>query len=193
MVLRVCQNPFPGVIDPMLRDMANCGKGRDDSHACKNLHRLLHNSGHTIPVKISTVTTPVRLRKRGSSKKALVQFPLLKLSDWCQCIFKRGGQFLLAGQTLDAAYEFGQTLEEFWRRFKGIEPQHTFFSSIEEREWRFCIPYALHGDEGRGAGKRPIMILSAQPFITTPDMSSANQSGCLALLYSFCCRLYIYI
>ena len=179
----------------MLRDMAGCGKGRDDSHVCRNLHNLLHKSGRTVPVKISTVTTPVRVGKRGSSKKALVQFPILKLSEWCRCIFKRGGYFLLAGQNLDATHQFGQTLEEFWRRFKAIEPHHTFFSSTEERDWRISIPYALHGDEGRGYGKKPIMIVSAQPLITSPDMSSANQSGRLQLLYlwSFLLRCYIVI
>ena len=152
--------------------MAQCAKHRSDSHACKNLHNLLHRSGYAIPVRISTVRSPVRLGKRGSSKKVMVQFPVLQLSDWCREIFKLGGQFLLGGWTLDWALAFGDTLQTFWRRFRCLEPDLPFYN--EDHDWRYCIPYALHGDEGRGAGKRPIMIVSAQPLITMPDMTDSN-------------------
>ena len=157
--------------------MSQCGKDRADSHACANLHKLLHKSGYTLPVRISTCTTPVRLAKRGSSKKAMVQFPILKLSDWARCILRHGGQFLLGGQSLAAQDSFGRTLELFWERYRRIEPSHPFFKS--NHDWRRSLPYALHGDEGRGAGKKPIMVLGAQPLVTSPDMSQSNIKGCL--------------
>ena len=159
----------------MLRDMAQCGKHRTDFHACQRLHALLHKSGYTIPVKITTVTTPVRLSKRGSSKKAQVQYPILQLSDWVKCIFKLGGEFLLGGYNLERADEFGETLQSFWHRFRCVQPDLPFYN--ENHDWRFCIPFCLHGDEGRGAGKKPIMIVSAQPLITLPDMSDCNGGG----------------
>ena len=159
----------------MLRDMAQCGKTRCDSHACKNLHRLLHSRGYTVPVNITTVTTPVRLVKRGVTKKCISQYPVLRLSDWCRCIFQTGGQFLLAGLTLQD--DFGQTLRLFWQRYQQIEAEHPFFKQHCDAEWEHCIPYLIHGDEGRGAGKKPVMVISAQPLITSPDMSEANQRG----------------
>ena len=170
----------------MLRDMAGCGKHRNDSHACANLHKLLHRSGHMLPVKFSFASTPVRLAVRGSSKKALVRFPLLKLSDWCHTIFRNGGQFLLGGQTLDHATEFSHTLRLFWKRFKCVEPQLPFYED-PDNDWGYCIPVALHGDEGRGSGKKPVMVLSAQPLIVSKDMSTSNLKGllCLLLLSSF--------
>ena len=174
--VRSCSPLGPlGVIDPTLRDMAQCGKHRSDSHACKNLHALLHRSGYTIPVKVTTVTAPVRLSKRGSSKKAKIQYPVLQLSDWCRCIFKLGGHFLMGGWNLDQADAFGETLQLFWRRFQCYHPDLPFYA--ESHDWKYCIPFALHGDEGRGAGKKPIMVISAQPMITLPDMSDANSGG----------------
>ena len=162
----------------MLRDMAKCAKHRNDSHACKNLHKLLHRSGHQLRVRFSFVGTPVRLAPRGVTKKALVKFPLLKLSDWCQTIFSKGGHCLLGRQSLDHATQFANTLRLFWSRFKMVEPQLPFFSE-PEHNWDFSIPFMLHGDEGRGSAKKPVMVLSAQPMITSPDMSTSNLKGSL--------------
>ena len=160
----------------MLRDMAKCAKHRNDSHACNNLQKLLHKSGHQLRVRFSFISTPVRLAPRGVTKKALVKFPLLKLSDWCQTIFSKGGHCLLGGQNLDQAKQFGLTLRLFWERFKIIEPQLPFFNE-PGHNWDFCIPFLLHGDEGRGSAKRPVLVLSAQPMITSPDMSTSNLKG----------------
>ena len=159
----------------MLRDMAACGKDRSDSNACRNLQKLLHKSGYSVRVKLSTITTPVRMIKRGCSTTAMVQFPILKLSDWCHRIFRSGGHFWLAGQTLDSAHSFGQTLHQFWERFRIAEPNLPFWDL--DYDWRYCLPYFIHGDEGRGSAKRPIMVLSAQAVTTTPDMSASNQTG----------------
>ena len=189
-LLLLLYNHPGGVIDPLLRDMAACGKGRSDSHACENLHNLLHKSGHMLRVKFSFVSTPIRLAVRGSSQKAMVRFPVLKLTDWCRTIFGMGGHFLLGGLSLDHAEMFGATLQQFWNQFKAVEPNLPFFQE-PGHDLKYCIPYALHGDEGRGSGKKPIMVVSAQPLIVSPDMSTSNLKGLLWLfqewLLIFCC------
>ena len=167
---------LPGALDPMLRDMSQCGRDRQDSHACQNLLNLLHKKGHSIPVPLAAVTTPVRWAKRGSSKKAMIQYPILKLSDWCAKIFQAGGNFLLGGLNLDSAEQFGETLQLFWHRFRVMEPNLPFYQR-EDHDWRYCLPFALHGDEGRSLGKRPVMIIAAQPLIACPDMSESNLKG----------------
>ena len=160
----------------MLRDMAACGKTRTDSHCCRNLHRLIHRTSKTVAVNISTVTAPVRLSKRGKKKKsAMVQYPILRVSDWARCIFNLGGHFFLGGQNMDSLEAFGDTLELFWSRYSKIDPDLPFFR--DSYDWRFAIPYCLHGDEGRGANKRPVMVISFQPLITSADMKTSNMSG----------------
>ena len=141
----------------MLRDMAACGKDRSDSNACRNLQKLLHKSGYSVRVKLSTITTPVRMIKRGCSKTAMVQFPILKLSDWCHRIFRLGGHFWLAGQTLDSAHSFGQTLgqtlHQFWERFRIAEPNLPFWDL--DYDWRYCLPYFYPWRRGKGLCKAP--------------------------------------
>ena len=166
--------------------MAGCGKGRSDSHACENLHNLLHKSGHMLRVKFTFVSTPVRLAVRGTSKKAMVRFPLLTLTNWCHNIFGSGGHFLLGGLSLDAASVFGDTLQLFWSRYKMVEPNLPFFQE-PGHDLSYCIPYALHGDEGRGAGRTPVMVVSAQPLIVAPDMSVSNLKGLLVPCRYICC------
>ena len=160
----------------MLRSMAGCGISKTDSHMTRNLHRLIHRTAKTVDVRISTIAAPIRSSKRGQPFKArIVQYPLLLVSDWSQAIFKRGGHFWMAGHTLDAAVTFGETLTTFWGRYQKIDPALTFFEASED--WSRCIPFALHGDEGRGKDKKPILVLSAQPLITSPDMAASNLAG----------------
>lgn len=85
-----------------------------------------------------------------------------------------GGNFLLGGLSLDDVDSFGDTLEVFWGRYKALEPDFEVPGNP-----RYVIPYALHGDEGRGKGKKPIMVLGMQPLITSHDMSTSNLGGLL--------------
>ncbi|CAE7396357.1 Ankrd17, partial [Symbiodinium pilosum] len=136
------------ILDPMLQKMAACGSSRDDSHMCRNLHKLIEKSGRALQLPISTAWVPIKTSRRGRPLKTkMVDYPLLRPSDWLTCIFKTGGQFLLAGQTLDDIEAFGDTLETFWSRYTALDPHLEF-----EGNPRLRIPYLLHGDEGRGRG-----------------------------------------
>ena len=57
---------------------------------------------------------------------------VLFFSDWCECIFNHGGEFLLGGNTLKDATKLGVELHEFWERFTVSEPQ---FPCVDKREW----------------------------------------------------------
>ena len=75
---------------------------------------------------------------------------------------------------MDEIDSFSNTLELFWNRFLAAHPGFEFVGSPG-----LAIPYCLHGDEGRGKGKKPIMVLSLQPLVVSPDMSTSNLSGYL--------------
>ena len=186
-------SPTSGVIDPLLRSLAACGKCKSDSHACRNLHTLIHKTSKSLRVGVATVSTPVRISKRGKPFRAtMVQYPLLKASAWARASFAEGGHFFLGGRSLQEASAFGETLHEFWKRYKLIEPQLSFFEEEDEANWKTCIPYAIHGDEGRGKAKKPIMVLSIQPLITSFDMTSSNLKGCFGSNTSRTCfSLYV--
>ena len=164
-----------GIVDPMLRDLAACGgRSGNDPHACRNLHRLIHKTARQLRVTISRFPTPIRTSKRGKPLRwRMEQFPIILPSSWLSAVLSAGGNFFLGAQNLDQAAMFAETLYTFWDRWHKVDGTIT----LDEQDWRTSIPVALHGDEGRGKGKKPIMVLSLQPLVTSPDMSTSNMAG----------------
>ena len=140
--------------------MAKCGKTKLDSHICRNLHKTVKKFDKVIPVEISTVRTSVRLSRRRP-QKVPIDYPILRFSDWVECIFNFGGHFFLGGQSLDHADEFRGVLSDFWDKFHSSEPDF----GLPKSQWGECIPIALHGDEGRGRQKQPVLVMAAQTII----------------------------
>lgn len=168
-----------GLADPLLSKLSKCGKNKFDSHTCRNLHSTIKAFKKALPVKTSTVPTLLR-RSRRRLKKIPVDYPVLHFSDWAEVIFNAGGHFFLGGKDLDSAHDFGLTLKEFWIRFRGIEPEFHFYKEVGEEEFAYTIPIALHGDEGRGKQKQPVMVMGVQAIIPIKDFKS-NMEGPLIL------------
>ena len=148
---------------------------------CRNLHKLIERSCRGLQVPITTTPAPIKTSRRGRPlKQRTIDYPLMRPSDWVAAIFKGGGHFFLGGCSLDQLGTFQDTLAKFWADYQKMEPDVVFEGSA-----RFAIPFALHGDEGRGKGRKPIMILSMQPLITSLDMSTSNLSGCLNRIGKF--------
>lgn len=81
-------------------------------------------------------------------------------------------KFFLGGFTpLRDEQEYGDMFATFWSNFQTIQPSHPIYSQKSDEERRRCIPYAWHGDEGRGLCKVPLLVLSYQVLIpfTGPD------------------------
>ena len=51
-------------------------------------------------------------------------------------------------------------LKEFWSRYGKIDPTMVPTNPSQ------TIPVYLHGDEGRGLGKRPLLVISFQPVMS---------------------------
>ena len=164
-----------GIVDDMIRDLAACGATKEDPHICRNLHRLIQRKARQLQMVITPVQAPIRMSKRGRPLRwTLSKHPMLLPSSWASCIFNHfAGRFFLGGQSLDCADAFGEILRTFWQRYQEVHPELPFFGD-NSNDWTRSIPVALHGDEGRGQGRKPILIVSLQPLITTPDMSTTN-------------------
>lgn len=156
----------------MLTALAQCGKGKLDSHACRNLHGLIKRKGKLLQVNISYMMLQKRLSRR---KLVAVEMPhpLLKLSDWARTIFQHGGHFFMKGHSLDSVRTFKEELHTFWVRYAKADPTHPFFRAVpNQSEWDTYIPIAIHGDEGRGRQKQPVMIISYQPLLPIKEEKS---------------------
>lgn len=167
----------------MLAAMAKCGKKRVDSHACRNLHNLVSRKGPRLPVKVSTVQMRKRISRRKLNEIPMAH-PVLKLSDWAATVFKSGGHFFMRGQSMDSASEFSLELRDFWGKYSKNEPQHPFFEKVPNPDhWGEYIPVMIHGDEGRGRQKQPVLVIAYQPVLPLKEEKS-NMKKLLGHIYS---------
>ena len=165
--------------------MAKCGKKRNES---RNLHNLIHRQGRTYPVNVTVAPTRVRIL-RGKPRTCSVNCPVLLPSSWLHQLLLDGGQFVLGGHSLLQEDSFRPMFKEFWRRFKDCRPDLDLYKRVDEDGWdeSLCIPISLHGDEGRGKARRPIMVISIQPVISHRGPEYTNSSGWLGRLsFVFC-------
>ena len=157
--------------------MARCG--RNKGNESRNLHKLIHSQGKTFPVEVVSEPVPVRILA-GKPRVGTVNYPCLLLSAWIKALFDAGGQMLLGGYSLlrgEANYR--ALFARFWHRFRQCRPDLELYS--EEFDQSLCIPIAIHGDEGRGKLKRPVMIVSYQPLISHRGDGYTNATALLGI------------
>lgn len=165
-----------------MEKMARCGRAGEKT-VCRNIHTFLKRSNKLLPVRISHVHLWIR-HSRKRPVPTLVKFPVLRFSDWVRCIFGYGGHFFLGGKSMNHLDEFGEKLEHFWQNFQKVENRLPIFQE-ESVNWSRVIPIAIHGDEGRGRQKQPVMVVSVQTIFPIHN-GLTNMSGFLG-----CTHMYI--
>lgn len=164
-----------------MSELANCGKN-DTYHrnACRNLHKFIHVKNKTMPVPITSVKIPLRARTFALRKKTVVEpWPCVLPTDWAKLCLGDPvyqGFFLLGGHTLKSLSKAESMLATFWSRYRFVD------SEVVPKDVRRTIPIYLHGDEGRGLVKRPLLVISFQPAIGCEGDSKTNAHGNLVQL-----------
>ena len=154
--------------------MARLATGKDYHNAARKLHAFLHREGKTLPVQISSAKIPIRRLKKGGGETE-VQYPILLLSSWVSYILgATGGQFLLGGWSVHDVEEYTSMFARFWARYYSFDKAHPVFTQKTADERKFTVPICIHGDEGRGVGKLPVMIESYQPVIPWSGENDLN-------------------
>ena len=102
-------------------------------------------------------------------------FPVLLPSAWLRYMLSIGGELALGGHNLEDTSDWRQMLHDFWSKVQPTMPQ----LDLGDKDRSLCLPWALHGDEGRGKLKRPIMVLGAQPLISWLGPTTVNLPGYL--------------
>eukprot|EP00439_Symbiodinium_sp_Y106_P015859 s291_g2.t1 len=143
--------------DRLLERLGRCARG-GSGNACRNLHRMLVDDKLSLPVHVSVIDVPIKALKNG--RKRTVGWPILRLSDWARYALGRGGQMLLAGHCLEDEMAWRAEFRGFWSRYSLIDPAHPLFSSGIDTSC--TIPFMVHGDEGRGRCKHPLLTISFQ-------------------------------
>ena len=168
--------PCPtGVIDPEIDRIGRLGAG-NYHNAARNLHKFVHQEGQTLPIPIST--TPLKIRKKGGGCVG-VNYPILRLTDWLEFILgTAGGQFCLAGyHTWETGFE--DVFRRFWERLRPSNESHDIYVKKTAEERARTIPMCIHGDEGRGLAKVPVLITNFQCVVPWLGEDHLNTDGLL--------------
>ena len=175
-------------MDPKINKLAryrSSKSGKSGKNAARDFHRLVHRDGKLFPVTISTPMIPIRRKVRGRhgkrrSQEKLEKFPCLVLSSWMKEILRECPKFMFGGHdpcTQEGLQQVQRMFKQFWDDFKGVQPGHPIYQRTADEQMR-TVPIAIHGDEGRGLGKNPVLVLSYQLIIphTGPDCLNMSQS-----------------
>lgn len=127
-------------------------------NATRKLYNYIARKGRALSVQPATVKVPVRIRKPYKVKQ--LHWPVLHLSSWLRTSMEEFGGFLfLGGKTLDNIEEVHRELATFWERYAFLDTRPP------PSDPRVTIPIQVHGDEGRGQVKRPLMIIAFQGIL----------------------------
>ena len=160
-----------GASDPALNSRARCGSGgRSQANCSRNLHNLMHRENRLLRIQTSLLPTRVRLLK-GKPRVETMEYPVLRPSSWVEYMINHCSELLLGGFNIHSVPDWQMMLEDFWSKFQESQPR------VEVPNPRTSIPVAIHGDEGRGKGKRPIMRIAFQTLINLLGPAVTNTSG----------------
>ena len=135
---------------------------------------MLRDEKFSLPIEVSYTTVPIRDLKKRCETTA--QWPILKLSSWAQYELQKGGEMFLAGNNILDEAAWRLELKTFWDRYENIDGSHPLFG-MDPTARSMTIPYLLHGDEGRGRGKIPILTISYQCLLSHYGSHRLNMSG----------------
>ena len=108
-----------------------------------------------------------------------MQWPVLRLSTWIRTLMEKGGaEFLLAGHPIQEEDEYRSVFSRFWDRYRGVDPDHAVYAEKTAEGRSLTLPFAVHGDEGRGLAKSPVLVETFQPVISFLGESVINSLGC---------------
>ena len=169
--------------------MASAGKRKD--HACRDLTRLIKRTpGSMLSIPIDVCRVNIRLRK--PQRHAVVYWPMIKMSEWCKYLLQYKPQLILGGHDLNGNWQ--AVFRSFWNDYRKTNPTHPIF----EQSWDYgnCLPFMLHGDEGRGQLKRPFLALSFQFVVGHKGLEQTNDSTnlvCIKAAASFWTNCFIVV
>ena len=158
-------------------------KDKKKTNVSRGLHKYIHMNNKTLPVAVTNVTIPIRTRVSRRFCIARKPWPVFQLSDWIKACFNTPefqGIFMLGGKRVGQLEEIEGMLSTFWDRYSYIDSNTP---EVPER----TIPFYIHGDEGRGLVKRPLLIVAFQCIIGWAGTDHTNSIKKQAFALSMFC------
>ena len=175
---------WSGVRDPKLAAIARAGSTSKPKNISRNFHAKLVRDKRLLQVKI----TPVKLRvlqHRPRVREVQLHYPFIRLLDWGQHILEHHSEHMLGGFHISDEAKYVDMFSRFWANYQHLDPEHVVYTQFSSDQWGYLIPYCIHGDEGRGKAKSPILITSFQMLIGIGGEDHTNMKGHLVLIYVY--------
>ena len=110
----------------------------------------------------------------------LERHPWLRPSDYIRVFVNEGKLGLLMGES--GSFD---VVQEFWRRYERIQPQHPVFK-LDPEELKYTLPCMLYADEGSTLKKQSLMVVSLQPVLGKGTYAAATcQTNAAAMGVNF--------
>ena len=115
--------------------------------------------------------------------------PMLQAVDFAKVVLSgQWAQKLLAGHPLTQKDAWSRAFLDFWHKYQCVNGAHPVFYD-HAGELSVCIPVLLHGDEGVGHRRRPVLQLSWGPMLSIGSGSWDR----LFLMTTCPCKLYAHL
>lgn len=124
-------------------------------------------------MNIDFVQLKVAVRKPTYST-VNVWYPVLRMQSWLETLLELKPQYILGGHTLGQKEDWMSMMQSFWTAYREINPDHPVYAAHPLHQ---CVPYMLHGDEGRGLRRRPFLVEAFQPCLGVHGLEKTNESG----------------
>lgn len=147
---------------------------KSKKNACRTIRRLINRTpGVTLKIPIDICEVHVKLRKPLRVLKAW--WPMIRLDEWAKFLIREKPELLLGGNSVKGNWR--KTFTDFWDNYKKVDGQHPILS--ESFDLGGCVPYYIHGDEGRGQLRRPYMVISWQCMLSHHGPQVVNDTSFL--------------
>ena len=105
-------------------------------------------------------------RLRGKRKRRLPNaHPMIKIYDMAKYLLDSRFSTKLLNSSLESG-KWEKDLTDFWGKFRAVNGSHEVYK-VHPTSLQFCIPCVLHGDEGVGHRRKPVLQLSWGPLLRT--------------------------
>ena len=144
------------------------------TNACRNLHKLLDNrTGLQVPIPLEVVQ--ITIRRVRPLRCVEAWWPQLTMRSWLRYLIREKPQVILGGALLNDTLKWQSTFSSFWESYRSYNPSHPVFQK-PDLPLGLCVPYFIHGDEGRTSSKKAFMVLAWRPVVSHLGLSHCNDS-----------------
>ncbi|OLP97347.1 Proteoglycan 4 [Symbiodinium microadriaticum] len=98
-----------------------------------------------------------------------VFYPVICPSTWMSFLLKEQSYLILGGIDVKEPHKWQALLCDFWQKYLLMDKAHVMHKYKSEATLSCTVPLYLHGDEGRGKYKLPVMVEAVQGVISWKD------------------------